>query len=259
VTRLARIMRPAYWRHDAHETDGAGVPDAAARRRPASPSSSAAPADNPAPYVEDQAYEPEFDPADFVAVIDNPYLPWTPGTTLVYEGGGERVEVTVTDESREIMGIAATVIHDQVFVDGELVEDTFDWYAQDAAGNVWYLGEETEEYGGGEVVSTEGSWEAGVDGAQPGIAMLANPQVGDAYRQEFYEGEAEDVAKVFALAESVEVPQGSYDDVLVTEDWTPLDPDIVEHKFYAPGVGVVREELVEGGDEVLELIEVRTD
>jgi hypothetical protein len=215
-------------------------------------------AQNPAPYVEDQPYGPQFDPADFVEGIDNPYLPWAPGTTLIYQGGDERVEVTVTDETRDILGITSTVVHDQVFVDGELVEDTYDWYAQDTAGNVWYLGEETEECENGQVVSTEGSWEAGVDGAQPGIAMLAQPQVGEAYRQEFYEGEAEDVAKVFARGESVTVPAGSYEDVLVTEDWTPLDPDIVEHKFYAVGVGVVREELVEGGDEVLELIEVRS-
>jgi len=225
----------------------------------AATSSPSTTAQNPAAYVEDEPYEPQFDPADFVEGIDNPYLPWTPGTTLIYEGGDERVEVTVTDETREIMGIAATVVHDRVFVDGELMEDTYDWYAQDAAGNVWYLGEETEEYENGEVVSTEGSWEAGVDGAQPGIAMLAQPEVGETYRQEFYEGEAEDVAKVFARGESVTVPAGSYDEVLVTEDWTPLDPDIIEHKFYAVGVGVVREELVEGGDEVLELIEVRTD
>jgi hypothetical protein len=216
------------------------------------------PPHNPAEFVEGEPYEPQLDAADFVEGIDNRYLPWTPGTTLLYEGGGERVEVTVTDETREILGITATVVHDQVLTDGEVTEDTFDWYAQDRWGNVWYLGEDTKEYENGEVASTEGSWEAGVDGAQPGIIMLADPRVGDTYRQEFYAGEAEDMAKVFALGESVEVPAGSYDDVLVTEDSTPLDPDIVEHKFYAPGVGVVREELVQGGDDVLELIEVRT-
>jgi hypothetical protein len=221
--------------------------------------SSGAPARNPAPYVEGADYEPQFDPADFVDTVDNPYLPMEPGTTLVYEGEGERVEVTVTSETREILGVTAVVVRDQVFVDGELAEDTFDWYAQDRWGNVWYLGEETEEYQNGEVVSTEGSWEAGVDGAQPGIIMLADPQVGDAYRQEFYEGEAEDVAKVFALDESVDVPSGTYEEVLVTEDWSLLDPAVVEHKFYAPGIGVVREELIQGGDDVLELVEVRTE
>jgi hypothetical protein len=233
----------------------AGCTASGSATRSANPS---APAHNPAAFVEGQPYQPQINAADFVELIDNPYLPWTPGTTVIYEGGGERVEVTVTDETREIMGITATVVHDQVLTDGEVTEDTFDWYAQDRWGNVWYLGEDTKEYENGEVVSTEGSWEAGVDGAQPGIIMLADPQVGDTYRQEFLEGEAEDLAKVYAVGESVEVPQGSYDDVLVTEDWTPLDPDIVEHKFYARGVGVVREELVQGGDEVLELIEVRT-
>lgn len=211
---------------------------------------------NPAAYVEGQPYQQQLNAA-FVDVIDNPYLPWTPGTTLTYEGGDERVEITVTDETRTILGITATVVHDQVLTDGEVTEDTYDWYAQDKLGNVWYLGEDTKEFENGEVVSTEGSWEAGLEGAQPGIAMLADPQVGDTYRQEFYEGEAEDLAKVFQLGQSVEAPAGSYDDVLVTEEWTPLDPGIVEHKFYARGIGVVREEQVQGGNAVLELIEVR--
>ena len=216
------------------------------------------PSRNPAAYVEGQPYQQHLTAADFVDVIDNPYLPWTPGTMLIYEGGGERVEITVTDETRKILGITATVVHDQVLTNGEVTEDTYDWYAQDKAGNVWYLGEDTKEFENGEVASTEGSWEAGVDGAQPGIAMLADPQVGDTYRQEFYEGEAEDLAKVFELGQSVEAPSGSYDEVLVTEEWTPLDPGIVEHKFYARGIGVVREEQVQGGSAVLELIEVRT-
>jgi hypothetical protein len=213
---------------------------------------------NPAAFVEDEAYEPAFDPGSFVDGVDNPYFPLVPGTTMVYEGsGGERVEVTVTSDTKEILGITPTVVRDQVFEDDELIEDTFDWYAQDGAGNVWYLGEATEEYENGEVVSTEGSWEAGVDDAQPGIIMLADPQVGDTYRQEFYEGEAEDLARVEALGESVEVPYGSFDDVLVTEDWTPLEPDVHEQKSYAPGVGVVFEEIVAGGEGQLELVEVR--
>ncbi len=211
---------------------------------------------NPAAYTDGQPYEQHLNTADFVDVIDNPYLPWTPGTTLTYEGGGERVEITVTDETRKILGITATIVHDQVLTDGEVTEDTYDWYAQDKWGNVWYLGEDTKEFENGEVVSTEGSWEAGVDGAQPGIAMLADPQAGDTYRQEFYEGEAEDLAKVFELGQSVEAPAGNYDDVLVTEEWTPLDPGVVEHKFYARGIGVVREEQVQGGNAVLELVEV---
>jgi hypothetical protein len=217
---------------------------------------------NPAAFVKGEPYHPRIDPATFVPVIDNPYLPLRPGTTLVYEGvsGGERetVKVTVTHDTKEILGITATVVRDRVFVDGTLAEDTFDWYAQDRQGNVWYLGEDTKEYEDGKVVSTEGSWEAGVDGAQPGIIMLADPQPGDTYRQEFYEGEAEDIARVLALDESVTVPHGSFDAVLRTEDWTPLEPKIRENKFYARGIGVVFERLVRGGKEVLRLVEVKS-
>jgi hypothetical protein len=234
----------------------------AAGCRAESPRVSAPAPRNPAAFVEGEPYRPRIDPAGFVSVIDNPFLPLRPGTTLIYEGisGGERetVKVTVTHDTKEIMGIAATVVRDRVFVDGTLAEDTFDWYAQDPQGNVWYLGEDTKEYEDGEVVSTEGSWEAGVDGAQPGIIMLADPQVGDTYRQEFYEGEAEDVARVLALDESVTVPHGSFDGVLRTEDWTPLEPEFRENKFYARGIGVVFEQLVRGGKEVLRLVEVKT-
>jgi hypothetical protein len=216
---------------------------------------------NPAQFVDGESYRPAIDPADFVPVIDNPYLPLRPGTTLVYEGtsGGERevVRVSVTDDTEEILGITATVVRDRVFVGGKLAEDTFDWYAQDRQGNVWYLGEDTKEYEDGKVVSTEGSWEAGVDGAQAGIIMLADPRVGDAYRQEFYEGEAEDVARVLALDASVTVPHGSFVGVLRTEDWTPLEPRIRENKFYARGIGPVFERLVRGGEEVLRLVEVK--
>jgi hypothetical protein len=196
------------------------------------------------------------DPDAFVPAIDNPFLPWVPGTRLVYEGGGERIVVTVMRETRVILGITATVVHDQVFDAGELVEDTFDWYAQDSAGNVWYLGETTEELEGGLVVSTAGSWEAGVDGALPGIVMLGDPRLGDRYRQEFYAGEAEDVAKVLELGGTVTVPAGTFEGVLTTEDWTPLEPTLVEHKQYAPGVGVVFEEIVKGGKGRVRLVEI---
>ncbi|HEX5949084.1 MAG TPA: hypothetical protein VFZ45_05930 [Actinomycetota bacterium] len=192
--------------------------------------------------------------------IDNPYLPLPVGRTLVYEGVSdgerERIEITVTDRTREVMGVTATVVRDRAFVEGALVEDTFDWFAQDRWGNVWYLGEATAEYENGEVVSRAGSWEAGVDGAMPGVVMLADPKVGDRYRQEFYEGEAEDMARVRASGESVAVPAGSYQDVLVTEDWTPLEPEVLEHKSYAPGVGVVLERVVKGGSGVLRLVEI---
>ena len=135
------------------------------------------------------------------------------------------------------------------------MEVTEDWYAQDAAGNVWYFGEETAEYEDGEIVSTAGAWEAGVDGAQPGIIMPATPAIGVTYRQEFYAGEAEDVAVAVEVDQSVDVPAGSFDAVLVTEDWTPLEPDSRERKSYAPGVGLVMEEIIEGGTGGFQLVE----
>lgn len=181
----------------------------------------------------------QLDPARFTSEIDNPYWPMRPGTTWVYREGPQRVEVTVTNDTKEVMGIEARVVHDLVTEDGETVEDTFDWYAQDSDGNVWYLGEDTKEYENGKVVSTEGSWEAGVDGAQPGVIVPADPEVGMEYRQEYLEGEAEDAAEVLSLDERVVVPYGSYAMVLMTKDFTPLDPEILEHKFYAKGVGPV--------------------
>ena len=205
-------------------------------------------------------YAPEIRTGDFVSMIDNPYMPMQPGTTRVYEGTSdgehEVVKVTVTQQTRQILGITCVVVRDEAWIDGQLHERTFDWFAQDVAGNVWYFGERTAEYEHGEIVSREGSWEAGVDGAKPGIVMLADPLVDAAYRQEFYEGEAEDKARVIALDERVSVPIGAFGDVLVTEDWTPLEPAVLEHKHYAPGFGVVFERLVEGGDGVLRLVEI---
>ena len=205
-----------------------------------------------------QGSEPvRLDPADFVSQIDNPYWPMAPGSTWVYEetdaeGNVQRVEVTVTERTRSILDIAATVVHDVVTESGVVKEDTYDWYAQDESGNVWYLGEDTKEYEDGKVVSTKGSWEAGRDGAQPGIIVPAQPEVGMSYRQEYYAGEAEDAAEVLSLDERVDVPYGSLDGVLVTRDYTPLDPKAAERKYYAPGVGPVlvvglagsREELI---------------
>lgn len=204
-------------------------------------------------------YAPVIEPAEFTSTVDNPYWPLAPGTRWVYEaeadGEVERIEVVVTDQAKTVMGVATVVVRDTVTVDGELVEDTFDWYAQDAAGNVWYMGEDSTEYEGGEAASKAGSWEGGVDGATPGVVMWADPQVERAYRQEFYEGEAEDVAEVIRVGEQVTVPAGTFDSVVVTREWNPFEPDVVEEKSYAPGVGVVLERKVEGGDEVVELIE----
>lgn len=206
-------------------------------------------------------YAPEIDPATFVDRIDNPYLPLLPGASWVYEGEVdgelERVEVVVTDERRQVMGVSTVVVRDTVTVDGELEEETFDWFAQDADGNVWYFGEDSREYEDGEVASTEGSWEAGVDGALPGIVMEAAPAVGDAYRQEYDPGEAEDLAEVTALDGTESVPAGTYEAVLVTTEWTPLEPDTVEEKRYASGVGLVVEVGVEPDQYRVELLEHR--
>lgn len=204
-------------------------------------------------------YRVDLDPAGFVAVVDNPMLPMVPGSRWVYEaeedGEIERIEVVVTDQTREIMGITATVVRDTVTVDGELVEDTYDWFAQDEAGNVWYLGEDSTEYEDGAAVSTAGSWEAGEDGALPGIVMRGEPRVGDVYRQEFYAGEAEDMAEVARTGATETVPYGSFAGLLVIREWTPLEPDVVEEKYYAPGVGVILEVTVQGGSGRAELIE----
>lgn len=219
-----------------------------------SPSVAAA-AHNPAAYVEGATYAITLDPAAFVARVDHPYFPLTPGSRFVFEGGSERIIVTVLSETRQIGGITATVVHDQAYVDGELAEDTIDWYAQDRDGNVWYLGEATQELEGGTVTSTAGSWEAGVDGALPGIVMPAQPLVDDIYRQEFLAGEAEDVARVIETGGSVSVRAGAYSGTVVTEDWSLLEPDTAEHKTYAPGIGVIKEVQVKGGNDVVELVE----
>ena len=162
---------------------------------------------------------------------------FTPGTTFIYEGktadGPERVETYVSHKTREVLGVKCTVVRDKAFLNGKLSEDTFDWYAQDKEGNVWYFGEDTKEYENGKVVSTKGSWEAGVDGAKPGIVMEANPRVGDSYRQEYYEGEAEDMAEVLSLDEMAQVPFGQFDNALHDEDTSPIEPNVLEYKPYA--------------------------
>jgi hypothetical protein len=189
-------------------------------------------------------YAPTIDPASFVADIDNPYLPLRPGARWVYEGDSdgehERIEVVVTDETREIGGITATVVRDTVHVDGEMVEDTYDWFAQDRDGNVWYLGEDSHEI---------------VDGAIAGIVMPARPAAGDAFRQEYLRGEAEDLGEIIEVAVAKEIGLGAYDDVVVTRDWTPLEPEVAEEKWYARGVGKIREAHVAGGSGTVELVQ----
>ncbi len=212
-----------------------------------------------------QGNEPvELDPAAFSTTIDNPYWPMTPGTRWTYreadlEGNELTVVVTVTFETRQIAnGIVARVVRDTVYSGDEIIEDTFDWYAQDQDGAIWYLGEDTAEFENGVAVSTHGSFEAGVDGALPGIAIPADPQPGMAYRQEYFEGEAEDNGEVLAIDEMVEVPAGFYENVLMTRDTITIEPDIEEHKFYAPGVGLVLTLDISGGTGREELIRIDT-
>lgn len=201
-------------------------------------------------------YEPIIDPADFVEGVDSTYFPLTPGTKWVYEAetedGKEHIEVVVLNETRVVLGVTCTVVRDTVKVGGELVEDTYDWFAQDSKGNVWYFGEDSTDYEDGKAVSTKGSWEAGMGGAKPGIIMLADAYVGLTYRQEYLKGEAEDMGSIVSVGETVTVNGHTYTHVIKTKDFTPLEPDNVAYKYYAPDVGVVMEE---EDEEQVELVE----
>jgi hypothetical protein len=192
--------------------------------------------------------------------VTNPYFPLPPNTKLVYETTKEgipgRKEVTVTSDTRLIDGVSCIVVHDVVSSKGSVVEDTYDWYAQDADGNVWYFGEDSKELDNGRVVGTKGSWQAGVRGAKPGIVMPARP-MSRAYRQEYARGEAEDMARTLRTGASVRVPAGQYRDVLVTEEFSPLERGVVEHKHYAPRVGFVSADVVKGHPEQTRLVEIR--
>lgn len=194
--------------------------------------------------------------ASFVDGIDNPYWPLAPGTRWNYEAttdeGTETIELVVLSETRQVAGVTCTVVHDTVKFKGELIEDTYDWYAQDAEGNVWYMGEDSKEYTNGELIGTTGSREAGVDGAKPGIKVwnishLEEPP----YYQEFYRGEAEDLGRDVGLGGLAETPAGFFDGLLVVEEWTPLEPEFIERKYYKSGVGVVKEELIRGGSQIV--------
>jgi len=205
-------------------------------------------------------YDPKIIPSDFISEINNKFLTLTIGTTLFYEShtanGLERNEVSVTDEKRTVMGVETTVLWDRVWLNDELIEDTKDWFAQDVKGNIWYFGEDSKDFEGGQLVSTKGSWEAGVDGAKPGIVMKASPQIGDSYRQEYYPGEAEDMGAVVSLDETVSVTYGTFSGCLKTKDWNPLEAGVIEFKYYCPQVGnLVLEEESDGGEKV-ELIDV---
>lgn len=205
-------------------------------------------------YDVDDDYDPEIDPADFTSVVDNPYLSFIPGTVWRYEGVNEdgeakEIEITVTSESKTVMGIEMVVVQDRVWEKGELVEDTVDWYAQDTEGNVWYFGEVVSNYDEGELKDNAGSWEAGVNGAKPGIMMLADPQVGVSYRQEYLVGEAEDLVKVESITETVETGLGTYTNCVRTKDFNPFEPNILEDKYYCKENGGLAYEIKVAGEE----------
>ena len=195
----------------------------------------------------------DINPEDFTVRIDNPFFPLPPGTTFIYRGNREgrkqRDEFTVTDRTVVIDGVTCRIVHDKVFIRGVLRENTFDYFAQDRDGNVWYFGKDTEELDkNGRVVSTAGTWRAGVDGAQPGVIMEAHPNVNDHYFQE--------VAAPLAQDETVAVPLGKFTNCLATKEFTQLEPGNIEHKFYARGVGFILGVVVKGGKERLALVNI---
>ena len=194
------------------------------------------------------------DPGRFVRTVDNPWFPLRPGTTFVYrgvkDGKPSRDVVRVTGRTRVIQGVRCTAVSDRLFTSGRLSERTTDWYAQDRDGTVWYFGEDTAELDrSGDVTSREGSWLAGVAGARAGIFMPARPRVGQRFRQEYLKGHAEDHFEVLSLRAQARVPAVSSHRALLTKEWTPLEPDVVDHKLYVRGIGLVDERTIRGGDE----------
>ena len=206
--------------------------------------------------VTSPAYTPAL-PTTWAAAVSNPFFPLVPGTTFTYamQGGSETNTVEVLRETKVVNGVIAVVVLDRVFESGKLIEETHDWYAQDAAGNVWYLGEDSKEMDNGKVVSTEGSWEWGLNGALPGVVMWADPaaHVGEAYRQEYYRGKAEDWGRVVSVNQSVSVPFGNLTGCIRTDDWSGLEGG-TEQKYYCPTVGTVLE--VESASKRSQLITV---
>jgi hypothetical protein len=213
------------------------------------------------PFGNGVDYHPAIDAARFGPDVTNPWYPLKPGTTYRYKGLDEGDPVTdvvvVTNRTRLIDGVRTRIVFDQLFQAGAVVERTNDYFAQDACGNVWYFGEDTAELNAaGEVKSTEGTWHSGVDGAEPGVFMPARPHLGRHFRQEWLAGHAEDSFSVIDLSTPVQVPAGSYPDALRTEETTALEPGVVDNKWYAKGIGDVRELTVHGPQEKLELVSV---
>jgi hypothetical protein len=235
-----------------------------AANNPPSPPALDSPAASPlaAPKLPMGADPVNLDPANFSADITNPYWPMKPGTRWIYRGIEEGepaqdiVVVSTTTTKKLANGITARVVRDTGRAEGQVVEDTRDYYAQDSQGNVWYLGEQTAEFEKGKVVSRAGSWEAGKDDAMPGIMIPAQPEVGQKYRQEYKKGDAEDNGQVLAMNNLVEVKAGQYKGALVTMDTSRLEPDVVEFKFYAPNVGPLLALDISGGAAREELVKI---
>jgi hypothetical protein len=203
-------------------------------------------------------------PAEFVTRVDNPWFPLRPHTTYVYrgikDGQPSRDVFQVAAGTKAIEGVHCTVVRDRLYLHGRLEERTVDWYAQDGDGNVWYFGEATAELKrNGSVRTTEGSWQAGVDGARAGIFMPGSPHAGQSGRQELFEGHAEDHFRVLSLHAKAHTPAASSRHALLTREWTPLEPGVVDHKLYVKGIGNLLEQTVKGGDERNELIAIRRD
>jgi len=208
-------------------------------------------------------YNPKITPAEFVSEVTNPFFPLTPGTTFQYRAetdeGTEIDKVYVTHVTKEILGVTCTVVADSVWLEGVILEATFDWYAQHQDGTVWYFGEDVDNFENGVLVDHAGSWEAGVGSGKPGIILEAKPRIGDIYRQEFEPGVVEDLGEVLSLNESVTVPYGSFRNCLKTRDWTPLEPDKEANKCYASGVGLVLEIFTKGSSERVELVNMTSE
>ena len=215
-------------------------------------------ASSPAPIHGE--YAPKIDPANFVAAVDNPYFPLKRGTAFHFKGFSGKTPQTddavVTSRTVVILGVKCTAVRDTVAEHGKAVERTFDFYAQDKQGNVWYMGEDSYERKNGKFTKASDSWRGGVDGAKPGIIMLAHPHAGISYRQEYYpKGEALDQAHVLGYSDKVKVPYRTFTHVLVTSDFSPIEPQ-TEHKFYAAGIGEIAEKIVKGGHEAFQLVSV---
>jgi hypothetical protein len=205
-------------------------------------------------------YAPSIDPANFVATVDNRYFPLKPGTGFHYRGTADgtpqRDDMVVTHAVKRVLGVRCTVVRDTVSEHGKPIERTFDWYAQDKQGNVWYMGEDSFERKHGRFVRARDSWEAGVTGAKPGVIMRARPRPGDVYRQEYYRpGGALDQARVLGRSGLVQVPAGAFRRPLATIEWSPVEPQL-EKKWYAAGIGEIKEQVVQGGHEQFELVRV---